>query len=83
MQEKHTEKSVSKKIKTMKKIMAWCGIIILAALYVTTFILGITANEHTRDLFMASVICTILVPILMYAMLPVARILSGSPDDPE
>lgn len=73
-------------MKKLKRILAWIGIIVLLGLYLTTFLLGILGNESTKDLLLASIVCTVVVPVLLYAMLLVARVLSGSkkedPDDP-
>ncbi len=66
-----------KKIERMKKIMAWAGILLLAGIYLITFIIGLTGKAETRDLLMACVICTVLVPVIMYAMLMMAKTLSG------
>ena len=66
-----------KKIERMKKIAAWAGIVLLAGIYLITFVLGITGNAQTKDLLMACVICTVLVPVLMYAMIMITRTLSG------
>lgn len=56
--------------------MAWIGIIILVALYLITFLLGIFGNEHTKGMLMASIICTVVVPCLMYGMILIAKVLS-------
>ena len=64
-------------MKKMKQILAWAGIIILLGLYLVTFLLGVTGNESTKDLLMASLACTVVIPCLMYAMLLLARVLGG------
>ena len=71
------EETVMKKIEKMKKIAAWAGILLLAGIYLVTFILGITGKAETKDLLMACIICTVLVPVLMYAMLMMTKTLSG------
>lgn len=63
-------------MKKMKQIMAWIGIIILVALYLITFLLGIFGNEHTKGMLMASIICTVIIPCLMYGMILIAKVLS-------
>lgn len=65
----------------MKRIMAWVGIIILAGLYLITFLLGVFGNENTKGMLMASIICTIVVPCLMYGMMMIAKILDKNNDD--
>ena len=61
----------------IRKVAAWAGIVILAGLYLITFILGVFGNEATDDLFKACVVCTVLVPVLFYAMLLFGRSVSG------
>lgn len=58
-----------------KRIAAWIGIIIILGMYLLTFILGMTANENTRGWLMASIVCTIVVPCLIYGMILVGRVL--------
>lgn len=69
-------------MKKMKQIMAWIGIIVLVGLYVVTFILGVTGNEATQGLLMASIACTVIVPCLMYGMMLIAKVLKGNDDAP-
>ena len=71
----------TKKPSTLKRILAWAGIILLVSLYVITFILGVFASPAAKDWFMVSLICTVVIPVLMYAMMLLARLLSGK-DDP-
>ncbi len=63
--------------KKMKRILAWIAIIILVGIYLATFILGVFGSTHTADLFKACIALTIVVPVLFYAILLVAKILSG------
>ena len=49
-----------------KRILAIIGIIILVGLYVTTLILAIVDNEYTRKFFTASIVCTVVIPVLIY-----------------
>lgn len=65
----------SKNPDRLKKILAWAGIILLAGIYLTTFILGFFGSPATADLLKASIVCTVVVPVLMYAMLLLARVL--------
>ena len=69
-------------MKKMKRILDWIGIIVLAGLYLVTFILGVTGNESTKGLLMASIACTVIVPCLMYGMMLIAKVL-GSRNQPE
>jgi len=68
-------------MKKAKRILAWCGIIFLLGMYVITFILALTTNEATKGFFMASVACTVLVPVFIYAMQLAANYLRGKGSD--
>ncbi len=52
--------------KRMKQILAIIALVIIAGLYITTLVLALIGNENTKSLFMASVICTVVVPGFMY-----------------
>lgn len=54
-----------------KKIMAIVLVVVLVALYVATFIMGVTGSEY----FMGMLVLCIIVPILCYAILMVNRLL--------
>ncbi len=67
-------------VKRMKKILAWIGLIVLGLIYLVTFILGIFGSPATADLFKACMILTIVVPVLFWAMIRVAKFLENSDD---
>lgn len=54
-------------MKQSKRILALIGIVILVGLYVVTFIASIMNTEFSQNLFTASLYCTVIVPIMMYA----------------
>ena len=64
-------------MKRTKKIFAWAGLVILAVLYLTTFILGLFGSPATHDLFMACIVCTVVVPVLLYAMILLMKLLEN------
>ena len=64
-------------MKRFKRAVAWIGILILLGVYLATVILGIFGSEATADMFMACIICSVVIPCLMYAMLLIARILEN------
>ena len=66
-----------------KRILALLGVIVLVAMYVITLFLGLTASPATKGMLTASLMCTILIPILLYAMMLVARVLGKQTDEPE
>ena len=51
--------------------------VILLGLYLTTFFLAVFGSGETNSLLMASLVMTVIVPVLFYAMLLIAKILSG------
>ena len=59
----------------VKRILAWIGILVLGGLYLTTFVASIFQSEFSANLFMASLYCTVIVPIMLYAYLLVYRVL--------
>lgn len=57
----------------MKRILAIIGIILLIALYASTLIFSLLDSPLASTLFKASVLLTIAVPCLLYAMILVYR----------
>ncbi|MCC8044716.1 MAG: hypothetical protein LIP12_04355 [Clostridiales bacterium] len=64
----------------IKRIAAMIGVIILVGMYVITLILGLTASPATQNMLMASIVCTVVIPVMLYAMMLVARVLGSSND---
>lgn len=78
---------------TLQRILALAGIVLLLVLYALTMVFALMDSPTARGLLMAAVFCTIAVPVLLYAMILVARNLrkkneelfgiSGKPEMPE
>lgn len=51
----------------IRRILAIIMIVLLAGMYVLTFILSITDHTETMGLFKASLACTFFFPITLYA----------------
>ncbi|MCD8075857.1 MAG: hypothetical protein LUF27_12665 [Lachnospiraceae bacterium] len=66
----------------LKRIAAMIGVIFLIGMYVVTLILGLTASPATQNMLMASIVCTVVIPVLLYAMMLVARVLGHSEEEP-
>ena len=64
----------------IKKILAWTGIIVLVLLYLVTFLLGVFGNPHTQNMLKACIVLTVVIPVLIYAMMMLAKILSRKHD---
>ncbi|MGB4657763.1 MAG: hypothetical protein WBI07_01125 [Mobilitalea sp.] len=53
-------------MKKVKRISAIVGIILIASMYIISFISAIFATEKAPGLFLASVFCTIVIPIMIH-----------------
>ncbi len=67
-------------MKKVKQILALGGAILLVALYVITLVLAITDNSGTMNMFFASVVATILIPVLIWAYTLIYRLTGGNKD---
>lgn len=52
-----------------KRIAAWIGIGVIAVMYLFTIVAAVTARPETMGLFMASIVLTIMVPVILWAFL--------------
>ena len=68
-------------MKKSKRILALIGAILLVCMYACTLIFALTGSPASTGLFRASVAATILIPVLLYAYILVARLLKGSGSD--
>lgn len=68
-------------MKRTKQILAIIGIVILVGMYVTTLILAIMNNELSNRFFMASIICTVVVPVLIYIYQWLYKLVKKAADD--
>lgn len=64
-------------MKKVKQILAILGIVVLVALYLSTLVLAIIDDANTMNLFMASVVATVMLPVLIWAYGFVYRLLKG------
>lgn len=62
-------------MKKVKQILAILGVVLLLGLYVITLIMAVTDNTTTLSMLEASVVATILIPILMWAYSFIYRLL--------
>ena len=54
-------------MKKVKQILAIIGCILLVSMYVVTIVLAVTDDPNTMNAFRASIYCTIIVPVLIWA----------------
>ena len=59
----------------IKRILALAGALLLASLYICTLIFALMDSPAASRLLTASVAATILVPVLLYAYILIARLL--------
>ena len=69
--------------KKIVRVFALIGAILLAGMYLVVLYLGLTANPNTQNVLMAAIGCTIVLPVLLYAMMLIARVLDNrqNPDE--
>lgn len=62
-------------MKKAKRILAITGCILLVSMYVVTIVLALTDDPNTMNAFRASIYCTIIVPVLIWAYSFIYRLL--------
>ena len=55
--------------KKTKRIMAWICIILLAGMYLINLVLALIDSEAARNMLLASCMCTILIPMVLYGLM--------------
>lgn len=64
-------------MKQIKRILAIAGVILILGMYVVTFLSAIFVKSVTWPLFLASVIVTLFVPLLIYVVQIIYRMFSS------
>lgn len=62
-------------MKKLQRILALCGALLLAGLYIVTLISAVLATPYSAGLFKACLFSTVFIPIMIYAILLVYRVL--------
>ena len=65
----------------LKRIFALAGALLLACMYIATLVFALMDSPSASGFFRASVAATILVPVLLYGYILVARLLGSRRDD--
>jgi dolichyl-phosphate-mannose--protein O-mannosyl transferase len=68
-------------MKKIQRILAVIGILLLVSLYVATLVLALTDDPATMDLFRASIYCTVIVPVLVWAYSFIYKLLKNNYGD--
>lgn len=62
-------------MKKTKRILALIGVILLVGMYLSTLIFALIKHENASNMLMASIVCTVIVPVLLYAYTLMYRVL--------
>ena len=70
-----------KKTGKAKRVLAALGAFLLFSMYAMTLVFALTDHSAAKGLLKASIACTIILPVLLYAFTLVYRLSSGSRDE--
>lgn len=70
-------------MRKVKRIFAIIGVVILVGMYAVTLLSAIFATPATKDFFKASLLATLVIPILIYVYMLVYRLITGRQGDDE
>lgn len=68
-------------MKKVKRILALAGVILLALMYASTLVFALLDRSESMGLLKASVACTILVPVLLYAYILIYKLVHRDSDE--
>lgn len=68
-------------MKKRKQILALAGAVLLAALYLSTLVFALMKSSLAADLLKVSLICTVIIPVLLYGYILIYRVLNKSDHD--
>lgn len=64
-------------MKNVKRILAIAGIILLLGIYIAAFVLAFFGGKNGTQMFNAAIISTIIVPIMIYVILFIAKLINN------
>ena len=62
-------------MKKARRVLAVIGLILIGVMYALTIIFALMKHPDSKNWLMAAIFCTIAVPVIIYAMQMVARLL--------
>lgn len=68
-------------MKKRKRILALAGAVLLALLYLSTLVFALMKSALAADLLKASLVCTVIIPVLLYGYILVYRVLNKSEEE--
>ena len=63
-----------KKKVTFKQIVAVAGLLLIVGMYVASFVFALTARPGAEGMFMASLVATVIIPIVLYIFIALDKI---------
>ena len=63
---KQVTKMDEKKYKKLRQVLAIIGIVLLVGMYIVSFIAALGHSENAHAIFMLSMYCTFVVPVIIY-----------------
>lgn len=70
-------------MKKIKRVFALISAILLAGMYLSTLVFALMKNENASNMLMASIICTVIIPVLLYAYTLMYRVLNRRREEAE
>ena len=67
----------------VKRIAAIIGLVLIASMYLISFLSALFATEYSYGLFMASIFSTIVIPIMIYLFIVVYKMVHKKDDAEE
>lgn len=68
-------------MKKTRQILAWIGIVLLIALYVSAMVLAFMGGEHARNMLGAAIFCTFVVPIMIWVYTFLYKVVKGKKEN--
>ena len=68
-------------MKKIKRIIALAGAVVLAGMYISTLVFALLDRSETMGLLKASIACTIILPVLLYAYTLAYKLAKGDRQD--
>lgn len=68
------------RLKKLKRVAAWIGIVLLVGMYVVSLISALCKSESAHSLFITSLYCSIVVPVVIYALQMIYRLAERKQD---
>ncbi len=67
----------------VKRIAAIIGLVLIVSMYLISFLSALFATEYSYGLFMASIFCTIVIPIMIYLFIAVYKMVHKNDETQE